>query len=77
LPATYEVLNEVAALFDRRECSEVAEHLKLYDSNGILFTWHDVSPDGWPILVSDRLDKELVRVIRKTHKLALTRLRRA
>jgi hypothetical protein len=77
LPATYEVINEVAALLDRRDSSEVADQLKLYDSHGILFTWHDISPDGWPILVSDRHDKELVRVLRKTHKLALTRLRRA
>jgi hypothetical protein len=77
LPATYEVLNEVADMFDKRDSSDVADHLKLYDSHGILFTWHDVSPGGWPILVSDRLDKELVRVIRKTHKLSLTRLHRA
>ena len=75
LPATPGALNELAALFDMREDhEEVADHLKLYGSHGVLFAWHDVGRGGWPMLLSDRMDKELVRIIRKTHKLALTRL---
>ncbi len=73
MQATYESLNDVARAFEAWNGKEVADHVKLYDSEGLLMAWHDIGVSGWPLEFGARLDVAVLKHLRRTLKIDLSK----
>ncbi len=71
LPAVYEVLLLVSRLFAEHP-DGVSHHVKVYDAQGLLVSWHDADT-GWPVCLGQRLGSATMRVLAK--ELGCTRRR--
>jgi hypothetical protein len=58
VPATHEILTELAEIMDRHAEPELAIHVHAYREGQVLFEWHDATSD--PIYVSDDIPEERI-----------------
>jgi hypothetical protein len=73
IPANFDRLIALAGMLETRPTSEIADHIKIYDSAGLLVVWHDLGLGCCPPLFASRLVKGNIRFLQTDHDLDIRR----